>query len=188
MGIRCFISVELPDELKKRIEEVISRLRNAGGDVRWVNPQNLHLTLQFLGDTDENIIPQVKEKLLDRLKGFTQFGIDIKGAGCFPNVKNPRVLWIGISISEELRNLQSLVESTMSDFGFNPDDRDFNPHLTFGRVKSPRKMEGLMKELLLQKEVSFGSVTVQAVSMMKSELSPQGSKYIRLFDIPLEKA
>lgn len=187
MDLRCFIAVEFPDEVKGNIGAFIERLRATKADVRWVSSKNLHLTLKFLGNTPEEIIPGVNKKLSEAARLHNSFQIQLFGAGVFPNAKLPRVVWLGIRDSDEMVNLQKDVDESMKEFGFEPEDREFRPHLTIGRVKSPKNKDILMKELAILKEADFGKINVESIVLMKSELKPAGAEYSRLSEIRIGK-
>ncbi|MBI4822727.1 MAG: RNA 2',3'-cyclic phosphodiesterase [Nitrospirae bacterium] len=185
MDIRCFISVELPLEIKRSIDEKTKALRDSGDDVKWVRIENLHITLKFLGKTPEARLPEIKDRLTSAVSPLRSFSIEFASAGAFPNVRYPRIVWLGIRNSEHLVRLQSAVEMALTAIGFEPEERQFKPHLTIGRVKSARGKEALVREIENLKGTVFGKIQVENISIMKSELHPKGSKYTRLDDIPL---
>lgn len=185
MDLRCFISIELPESLKKDIGARTEGLRATGADVKWVSSENLHLTLKFMGRTPEELVPDIKEELIKAVTPLRRFHIRLSGAGVFPDRKRPRVIWIGVPDSETLVMLQEDIERSMSDLGFETEQKQYRPHLTIGRVKSQRGKDELLKELDLLKDTAFNGVEVGSVSVMKSELRPTGARYFKLFDIPL---
>ncbi|MBI4690412.1 MAG: RNA 2',3'-cyclic phosphodiesterase [Nitrospirae bacterium] len=185
MDIRCFIAIELPEEIKKDIDAHVERLKATGADVKWVKVENLHLTLKFLGSAPEKMIPDISRKLLEIAKQHNSFYIRMSGAGVFPNMKFPRIVWLGINDSDEIKRLQRDIDESMKEFGFEPEDRDFSPHLTIGRVRSSRNKDNLMKELTTLKDVDFGNIKVEKITLMKSELKTTGAEYFRLSEIPI---
>ncbi|MDI6744478.1 MAG: RNA 2',3'-cyclic phosphodiesterase [Thermodesulfovibrionales bacterium] len=187
MGLRCFISLELPEELKKNIYIPIEKLKATGADVRWVQPENLHLTLKFLGDTTEEQLKNISEKLISLAKAHERFYLHISGAGVFPNLKHPRVVWLGMHDSEEVIRLQRDIDESMEGLGFKRDEKQFAPHLTIGRVGSLKNKDALMKELATLKEVDFGKIKVINITLMKSELKPGGAEHFKLNEIPIGK-
>ncbi|MBI4654914.1 MAG: RNA 2',3'-cyclic phosphodiesterase [Nitrospirae bacterium] len=184
MELRCFISVELPEELKKNIYVYVEKLKAAGVDVKWVRPENLHLTLKFLGDTTEERLKSINERLISLAKAHDRFYLQISGAGAFPNIKYPKVIWLGVYDSEEIIKLQHDIDESMAGLGFEKDDKQFAPHLTIGRVKSMRNKDALIKELITLKEVDFGKIGVINITLMKSELKPGGAEHFKLSEIP----
>lgn len=187
MDLRCFIAVELSDELKKTIDACIERLKQTGADVKWVSAKNLHLTLKFLGSTPEELLTEINKKLSSIAKLHDRFTSRIFGAGVFPNIKQPRVIWLGIKDADEMIKLQKDADESMAELGFKKEDREFNPHLTIGRVRAPKNKDMLIKELATLKEVDFGKIEVQNITLMKSELKPGGAEYFRLNEILLGK-
>lgn len=187
MGLRCFISLELPEELKKNIYGYIEKLKAAGADVKWIPPENLHLTLKFLGNTQEELLKDINERLISLAKSHERFSLQVSGAGAFPNIKYPRVIWLGVHDSEEIIKLQHDMDESMAGLGFEKDDKQFTPHLTIGRVKSMRNKDALIKELATLKEVDFGKIGVNNITMMKSELKPGGAEHFKLSEIPIGK-
>lgn len=187
MGLRCFISLELPEELKKNIYGYIEKLKSAGADVKWIPPENLHLTLKFLGDTTEERLKSINERLISIAKAHDRFYLQISGAGVFPNIKYPRVVWLGVHDSNEIAKLRRDIEESMAGLGFKRDDKQFTPHLTIGRVRSLRNKDALIKGLATLKEVDFGKIKVNNITMMKSELKPGGAEHLKLSEIPIGK-
>jgi RNA 2',3'-cyclic 3'-phosphodiesterase len=186
MDVRCFIAVNLPDETKKTLENVISELKKTEADVRWVNAGNIHLTLKFLGNTAVSQIPAMTDALSKKLSHYNAFYITIADIGCFPSEKRPRVIWVGIKDSDVLTNIKKDVDAVLTGFAFAPEVRFFSPHLTIGRVRSMKKVAELMKHFADFKRSDFGRVEVSAIHIMKSELKPAGAEYCSLGRIPLE--
>jgi 2'-5' RNA ligase len=164
---------------------VIDELRKTGADVKWVPPGNVHLTLKFLGSTDEALVPKIRESLMNKLSHYKVFYIKIAGIGCFPSEKRPRVIWIGMEDSEVLSKIQRDIDAEIMHFGFVPENRPFSPHLTIGRVRSPKRVPDLMKRLTEFREVDFGAIEVKNIHVMKSELRQAGAEYSSLAEIPL---
>lgn len=184
-SIRCFIAVNIPDEIKKSVSAMTAELRSSGADVKWPAIENLHITLKFLGNTDDSAIPKIKGALDDLAKRHESFNAGLKGAGAFPNIKHPRVVWIGVMDGEKLSALAGDVESSMAVLGYAPETRGFSPHLTIGRTRSMRGIAALQKEINAIKDAAFGEFRVDRIALMKSELSPSGAKYTKLHKIGL---
>ena len=185
MDIRCFISVNLPDDAKTAIGSIITELKKTGADVKWVIAENIHLTLKFLGNTDESLIPGIAEALSKKLSLYNAFCIRIADVGCFPSEKRPRVIWVGIMDSEMLTNIQKDVDAALTGFGFAPEVRPFSPHLTIGRVRSLKKAAELTKCFADLRRPDVGRVEISAIHIMKSDLKPAGAEYSSLCRIPL---
>lgn len=183
MGLRCFIAMDIPETIKKEIGELVETLKKHDADVKWVTAANLHLTLKFLGDTAETAIPQIQKALSTVVSSYKPLCIKIRGTGVFPNLKYPRVYWIGIEGPGILKNLKEDIENSMIDFGFRKEDRDFNPHLTIGRVRSLKGVIKVVNELGAFQEKEFGVMNVDSIKIMRSDLKPQGPEYSCLHEV-----
>lgn len=184
-AIRTFIAVDLSQEFKDRIGEIVSPLRPLSRSIRWVRPAGLHLTLKFLGEIPEERLPAVVTALEEALCERPSFDFRLSGMGGFPNLRRPRVLWIGVPEGHEpLRELAGIVEKALIPCGFPPEKRPFSPHLTIGRVRSPRGLEAVLDRL---PHIDFhsGPITAGAVKVMKSQLKPTGAEYSALKVIDL---
>jgi len=188
MDLRCFISIELPEKHKKHIGIYIEKLKAANADVKWVPAENLHLTLKFLGKTPEEMLAKINKKLLSAAKMHEKFYIHLFGAGVFPNMKQPRVVWLGMKDAEDAIKLQKDIDGSMAELGFEKEDRAFKPHLTIGRIRSPKNKDILVRELTTLKEVYFGKIEVKNIALMKSELKPSGAEHTMLSEILIGKA
>lgn len=185
MFLRCFIAIEIPETVKKSVVDIISNLRTSGADVKWVSDENLHITLQFLGETDGSLIPAIKGALDKILATYCPFYIKITEVGCFPDVRRPRVIWVGMEESQTLMNLCKDISSGMVKFGYQKEERGFTPHITVGRVKSNKDRGGLIRKLDEIRSAGFSGFEVQKIALMKSELKPSGAKYYCLAEIPI---
>lgn len=176
-AIRTFICLEIPPSIKERIARLQSSLRLIDAQVSWVKAANIHLTIKFLGDVPATQIDGVCEAASRAAHSVSDFEIEVGGAGCFPSRKNPRVLWIGFtSISESLKRLHRSVEDELAREGFARESKSFSPHLTIGRLRSPRNSTELAEELIRK---GFEAETFRAEEMivMRSDLNPGGSIY-----------
>src|SRR5262245_29857521 len=135
--LRTFIAVELSPRVISRAGDLIDKLRVAAAEMTWVRPQQMHLTLKFLGDVPDTETPDICRVVSDIAAGFEPFEIICRGAGAFPNVREPRTLWIGIEDgAEELKRLQLAIDDALkAKLGYAKEQRGFHPHLTIGRVK-----------------------------------------------------
>jgi len=185
MTIRCFISVNLPDDVRRSMADLIAELKKAGPDVSWVPAGNIHLTLKFLGNTNDSLIPMIKERITKKLSHYNAFYIKIVGVGCFPSEKRPRVLWIGIERSDLLNSIQKDMEAEVEELGFAPEDRPFSPHLTFGRVRSQKGIAEMLRRFTEFRTADFGLVEVKSIHIMKSDLKPTGAEHTSIAEIPI---
>lgn len=188
--MRTFIAINLDQELKETLSQLIEELKRqdpARKSVRWVNQQAMHLTLKFLGEIDENRVKQI-ETVLERVSdGSRTFTMKIIGTGYFPpDKKNPRVLWLGIEEEESLKTLQSRLEEEMENLGFPKEKREFHPHLTLGRVKIPSNLREIMLHLEKYGSQEFGEMEVRKITFFKSVLKPAGAEYSVLSEFELK--
>lgn len=182
MGIRCFVALELPDDLKRNIHDQTTELRATSRAVKWVSEQNLHITLKFLGNTDEAQISGIEAALIQAASAHKRFTVSFEGLGAFPDHKRPRVFWIGERGAEPLVKLQKDVETALAALGFAPEERAFKPHLTIGRAKDIRPIDARKLADYMEKSPSakYGEMVVSGICLMKSDLRPQGPIYTRL--------
>ncbi len=179
--MRLFIAIHLPEEFKAAIEDIfssISRQRPRG--LRFVKPDNIHLTLKFLGDTDEGLIPELTDRLDEVATTQSPFSLSLSGAGAFPNLKRPRVFWIGVGGDiERITALAKAVDDTCSRLNFPREKRAYSPHLTVARAKDNKNLSG-MKELIAglgDSDFGVEPFEVVSLSLVQSTLTPRGAIY-----------
>jgi 2'-5' RNA ligase len=186
--IRSFIAIEIPQPLKSRMEEIQRELRRTDADVKWVRPEAIHLTLKFLGSIRQEDVARISQALTPIAADGESFEVRVQGMGCFPNPRNPRVVWLGVDQGREaLASLQGAIEKRMAELSFPPEDRPFSAHLTMGRVRSPRGRVGLAQALEKFQGVEIGTFQAQAVILFRSELRPSGAVYTKLKEFPMGK-
>ena len=189
--VRTFVAIELDDVLCDALTHVQERLRHSEGGRagRWVNPKGIHLTLKFLGDVPATMLDQVRQAVERACQGVAPFTLTLGGLGCFPNVRRPRVVWVGVRDAAGcLAPLQRAVEGELEHLGFPREQRGFQPHLTLARVKEGAAVDEVaaLGKMVAESPVSdLASMTVNAVSVMKSDLHPEGAIYTELCRIPL---
>ena len=184
--IRAFIAIEIPTEIQDKIGELQNSLKGIGGRISWTKPANIHLTLKFLGDTDEDIIDEIAIKLQQAFQTTVGFKISFQGTGVFPNFKRPRVIWVAAkSEGDQLEELAAQIEDCMKNFGYEKENRRFSAHLTLGRVKDTKGIEPIMQKLRSYEEFVAGNFSVKEFYLIKSELHPAGSIYTPLKKIDL---
>ncbi|MBM4134528.1 MAG: RNA 2',3'-cyclic phosphodiesterase [Nitrospira sp.] len=199
--IRTFLAVELPASLKQPLVQVQADVRNRVSRelspamrIQWVRPDSIHLTVKFLGDIPEDHVGALQSVVGDALRTVPPFPIDVARLGVFPDLRAPRVLWVGLaSRSSEgiptttLSHLVATVEHCVEELGYPPESRPFNPHLTLARIKEEAKEVGraLARIGLLDGDVRLGHLEVRTVALMQSELKPSGSVYTKLWEVPL---
>lgn len=185
--IRTFVAVELSSAVRAEAARLVDLLRPVGGDARWVEPQNMHLTLKFLGDVREEAIADVCRVVTKAAADFQPFDIKLGSAGAFPDLRRPRTLWIGITQGQqELVRLQSAVERALAKRGFPKENRDFFPHLTIGRIReSGPQMGELGQRIQTHADFAAGGSTIRDVVVFASHLSSSGPTYEPLARAPL---
>ncbi len=184
--IRTFIAFEMPATFLRLAEGLQDRLRNRGVRLRWVRPQNIHLTLKFLGD----ILPEQMDDVvsaMNRASGTeSSIALTAQGMGVFPGIKKPRVLWIGMGgQTDRLAQTVATLENCLEGAGFPPERRPFRAHLTLGRMKHALDSRQLLQAI--EHEGCFEPEPFQATEMVlfKSDLRPQGAIYTPLARVPL---
>jgi len=190
--IRTFIAIELDEAMREALAAVQDELQAAAPprSVRWVRPEGIHLTLKFLGDTPVARLEEIKQALAAAAAEVAPFSFTVEGLGCFPNPRRPRVIWVGVKEpTGTLAALWRAVEAHVAPLGWPTEKRGFQPHLTLGRVQrrvtsADRRALG---ELVEKSDVGqLGSITVRAVSFIRSELKPTGAVYTRLAEAELK--
>ncbi len=184
--MRLFVAINLPPGERDRLQRAAGLLRTARLPVRWVQSDALHLTLKFLGEVPEARAGDI-ERALDRVAGaFAPLDLELRGVGGFPNLSNPRVVWVGVQAPPELARLAADVEDALAELGFPREGRPFTAHLTLGRAERDARASAFRDMVRLAAEFDFvGQVRVESVDLMRSHLSPRGARYERLHAAPL---
>jgi len=184
--IRAFIAIEFAAATVNRITAAIEQLKPHIVGIRWVASANYHLTLKFLGNIDESQIETIGPALTDALRPFQRFTINAKGLGVFPNVKRPRVLWVGL-VGSPLTTLALAVEAALLPLGFRREEKAFTPHLTIGRWRQTERADRVLGEALKSwTYFDFGATVVDEIILFESVLKPAGAIYNRLKVITLK--
>ncbi len=189
--IRAFIAVNLSEAVRARLAQLQRELRVAfAADVaRWVRPEQIHLTLKFLGEVREDSLRDLETALRRACQAVTPLELHADGLSCFPHPRNPRVLWVGIvGDLKRLEELHARVEEETRDWSAPDEGRPFQPHLTIARVKDlrPPDRRRLGEEIVARTRVSLGGWWVDRVDLMQSVLSPQGAEYECLAVVALQ--
>lgn len=188
--IRSFIAIELPREIRAGLDSLEERLK-AGQHpfVKWVDPGGIHLTLKFLGNIALTTVPQIIEAITKIAQPISPFHLQIGGLGAFPNWQRPQVVWVGVGGEvQKLATLQRDMEAALAPLGFPAESRSFSPHLTLGRLRekaSPgdrRRFAQWAQSVKFEASLSF---EVDALRLMKSQLTPSGAIYNQLASIEL---
>ena len=179
--IRAFIAIDLPAHIRSSLGEAQDILKSFGFRVRWVRPQNIHLTLKFLGNIDSNQIDKVIAAMARTADDFCGVSLFTKEIGVFPNIRRPRVIWAGLNGKlETLKNLQQTLDKHLGAVGFPEETRAFKAHLTLGRVKG--KIASAQMKTAIDKLKGFESESfeIREIFLFKSELRPTGAVYSKV--------
>jgi RNA 2',3'-cyclic 3'-phosphodiesterase len=177
--LRAFLAVRPSDEVLAEIARAAAELAPVSAEVRWLAADGLHVTLKFLGDVPEAEVPGIERALEERFCETAPIDVELRGLGVFPNWKKPRIVWVGLH-GDGLAGLVDAAERALSPLGFPPEGREFEPHLTIGRLRSMRGWEALSRALQAAREQSFGTTRLTEVTLYKSVLRPEGSLYTPL--------
>lgn len=181
--IRTFIAIELPEKIIYTISKVQEEIKSYGLKIRWVRPENIHLTLKFLGDIKTADTEKVARAVSESATGYPALSLAVKGIGVFPGIKKPRVLWLGISKQLDLLTaLQKTLDEKLEAMGFPKEKRPFRGHLTLGRIKSvidPKTLHDVLKEFIQFESEPFFA---DRIILYKSDLKPNGAVYTKLVE------
>lgn len=178
--MRTFIAIELDKEIKKALSKIQDELRTARADVKWVAPENIHLTLKFLGEVEENKIQKISQILKDISSQTKPFTIALSELGAFPGLKYPRVSWIGIAEGKtELSKLAELIEDNLVQLKFPKEKRGFSAHFTLGRFRSGKNKDAFSQKLNTIKVPGLRQ-EIKSVTLFKSILTPKGPIYEKI--------
>ena len=186
---RSFIAIPLNEGLHGELAQLQNKLKAANADVKWVKPENIHITLKFLGNITDEQIEQVKNSLKNAVSGLKPYSIHLAEIGAFQKISYARVIWVGMDEgAEETKKIYQAIEEELSKGGFPKEKRPFSPHLTLGRVHSGKNKQGLIN--VVEKEKSFSSsekLSVGEIILFKSILSSVGPTYEPMFKGSLVK-
>ncbi|MBN1105341.1 MAG: RNA 2',3'-cyclic phosphodiesterase [Deltaproteobacteria bacterium] len=182
MEIRSFLAFEQPAEIRDILTEVSTVLRKSRLDARWVKPENMHLTIHFLGNIPTESVHAMEEPIRKLCLTTAPFHISLRGMGCFPNSRNPRVLWIGLEGDlDRMGRLRDSLQDQMQAFGVKEEKRPFKPHLTLGRFRGASRAHRELEDILTQYRDLTGPVsTLRELILFKSDLKPGGAVYSKL--------
>ena len=187
MEIRSFLAFELPEGIKKIVARVSGEIKHSGLDARWVKPDNIHLTVIFMGNIIADDVGRLGEEVRTVCSGYSSFNVAVRGLGCFPSRQRPRVLWIGLGGDiGRLSLLKDDLQKPLTAFGIKEENRRFKPHLTLARFRSMRKVGSELEAILKAYEALESPYeSLNELSLFKSELKPAGAVYTKLKSWPL---
>jgi len=190
--IRSFIAIELPDELKLKLAQLEDQLKSHRQPwVKWVSPEGIHITLKFLGNIAVEMTGAITKAIEEATQGMSPFQLEVKGLGVFPNLRRVQVAWVGvIGEVDKLSQLQKRIETSLIPLGFAPESRAFTPHLTLARLRDQASLDERQRfgQLIASTEFETASaIEVDAVSLMRSQLTREGAIYSRSSLVRLAK-
>ncbi len=187
--MRAFIALELSPQLRESLSSLMKDLKGPRGiKGKWVPPENIHLTLRFLGEIREEQVEAIGKLIEDVARDSKPFSLSLEGLGAFPSSFRPRVLWVGVKKGLELlEKMYNQLEEGLFKLGFPPNDKAFKPHLTLARFKNPdlevrRRVHAACKEM---EDRPWGEMEVKSIILYESVLSPQGARYRKIKEVPL---
>lgn len=182
-GIRSFIALDIDDkDLLEKFATIQKKIHNAGADLKLVEKKNIHITFKFLGEVNPITLDKVKEEM-DGIKA-SGFDIEFEEVGTFPNIKRPRVIWIGIKKGlTELQKINDQLDPKLRHLGFISDRKGFSPHVTIARIRSGRNKKELIDVLTEVKTTQFGSMQAGCLRLKKSTLTPEGPIYTTIHEV-----
>jgi 2'-5' RNA ligase len=184
-AFRTFVAVLIDEHIRDSISRVQNEVNKLAPDVKWVAPENLHVTLKFLGDVREDALPGVLAAVEKAAKSISGFELAVSGLGAFPNPQRARVVWVGTEDGrDKLIELAAAVESELVSAGFAQEEKPFKAHITIGRVRdrAPRQLPDALAEVNAD---ALGSQRVSSVALMRSDLRPGGPVYSVTKTLPL---
>ena len=182
MSFRAFISVDL--DHNPLIENFSKALQGTGARLKAVRMEQIHMTLKFLGPTDEGLVPKIESIMKEAVTGVKPFEIGFKGTGAFPNMNYIKVVWIGLVNSDPLADVSRFLNDEMAPLGFKREARGFSPHMTVGRLKGSEGKETIQEILSKTKTADFGAQMVDRMKLKKSVLETTGPTYTTIAEVP----
>jgi 2'-5' RNA ligase len=180
--VRAFIAVELAPELLSRALDLQKEILATGADMKAVEPENIHFTIKFLGEIPQSTVDEVIRSMSEM--DFKNFMVEVAGVGCFPTIRNPRVVWIGVKRGlEDFASIAKQLEDRLRPIGFRPERERFTAHLTIGRVRSGRNKAELLKKLGEVLNAEIGEMEVNTIKLKKSVLTPKGPIYTTIHEV-----
>ncbi len=178
--MRAFVAIEIPAEVREALTALRDQWRQSGARASWVRPENMHLTLRFLGEISWEQIEQMAVRLEAAYAAMPALMLAVRGAGAFPNRRKPGVLWVGVqALSGDLAAVQQCAEEAAHGIGLPPETKAFHPHITLARIRDARQIGALPELIAAAEHFDGGAFSAGAVSLFESELRPGGPIYRR---------
>jgi 2'-5' RNA ligase len=190
--IRAFIAIDLSTDIQQRLDDVVQNYKTQLADIpiRWLAASNIHLTLKFLGDVSVSNLKILTEMIQAEISSHHQFEISVGGSGAFPNIRQPRIIWVGVEAPTELTAIKNGIEATTGRLGYTREERAFSPHLTLGRVSrniTSLEVKVITKVLETTRVGFLGATCIEKVHLYRSDLQPSGAVYTQIFSSSLIK-
>ncbi|MCM8781893.1 MAG: RNA 2',3'-cyclic phosphodiesterase [Candidatus Omnitrophica bacterium] len=186
--MRTFIAIDLNDEAKAALIRLQSQLKAADADIKWVEAENIHLTLKFLGEIANQQVDLVKEVLNNTAVQFKPYEITLAGIGAFPKLDYPKVVWVGIRKgNDDTKGIANKIDDELMKLGFEKEDRKFSAHLTLGRLRGPKNIDKLKSLLKTLNFAPQSKILVNYINLYRSTLTPQGPIYTSLYKATLRQ-
>jgi 2'-5' RNA ligase len=185
--MRLFVALEIPSTVRENLAELLKSLRSMSPQTRWVRPENLHVTLKFIGEVPETKLAAIRSALAGA-RSDQPVTLDFRGLGFFPNEKHPRVFWAGIEASANLKTLAADIDKATEKLGIPREKRPFSPHLTLARFEPPRLPEKLRAAIQENSARDFGSLCTNQFQLIESKLKPSGAEYTTVESFPFAAA
>ncbi len=190
--MRVFIALRLPKQLQESLSDLQNRMQIPSRAVKWVEKDNIHLTLRFLGEIEQDQLQPIKNILDNIARKYTGFNITMDNLGVFPGIKEPRILWVGIANGHnEIKSIVEDLNANLAELGFNSENNPFLPHITIARLRQEKINSSLTQELeLLQKQLTLNKAEfyIDRIVLLQSTLTRQGPIYEDLNEINLRTA
>lgn len=174
--MRLFVALEIPSTVREHLAELVNSLRAVSPQTRWVRPENLHVTLKFIGEVPETQLAPIRTALA-QARSTQPITIAFRGLGFFPSERHPRVFWAGIEASPNLKTLAADIEKATETLSIAGEQRTFSPHLTLARFEPPRVPEKLREAIQENAGREFGSLRTHQFQLIESKLKPSGAEY-----------
>lgn len=182
---RTFIAIKIHPDTKMLNLLDHFKQKLAQEKIKWVNPEVMHITIAFLGDTDDKLIPSVSDQMRQAALSHPPFELIFRGTGIFKNLHDPRVIWIGTEINPVLQSIKGYLDDELSGFGFQKETRKFRPHLTLGRIKWLKDKPALEEAIRLYKDMDVQKEMISELIYYESILKPAGPEYLSIVTVPL---
>lgn len=179
--MRSFIALEIPAALRAALAAAEARLAKTEADVKWVEVDNLHLTIKFLGDVAPERLPRLQDSLAELAARWRPFELSVAGLDAFPSLAEPNVIWAGLANGEsDCTALWRAVEEVCARLGYPRERKPFTPHFTLGRRRSGYRLGALAQALRADADLKFGGATIESMTLFRSDLRPTGPVYTKL--------